>query len=582
MGGFLMAAKSTPSFMYYIVSVLALSSLLAITGLLAVNFWLSRPVNLEGETDRLADVLEDALQDNFVPSRNIARDAALPEFLERDGTETHWSFHSFNVTLPPHVKSETLRDELRKKMSEYFVKLVEEEKQEVTDYERFSLYFDNFAFATVTLIPEKPNTASSYRSDLRNSSQQLADLVEGELASLSLNPPHTRADAMEQQDLNSQWLYTYFSAQLPPGMTLGELKERLESRMTLPDVLFSADVPRDPPVNLLLSIGGKPCVGIACTLVPAPEKPAAPESVSLEGVLDDGITGSEPDESLDEPSGAPDMVVSPVVVPPAPAPATTPPPETPAPASPTKETPAPKAAAPVASPEPQPSASLLPGASVRLAILIDDGGNNRSHGDRILALDNRLTLAILPNTPFAAEIAEEGAQKGFEIMLHMPMETDSPTVQSVPGTVFTRMEKEEIQKLTNAAIDQIPHVVGINNHTGSKFTSDREKMGYVLEVLQSRGLYFIDSVTIHTTVAFDVAREMGVPSGRRDVFLDDSTDLASVRRQFAILLETAQEEGTAIGIGHFQCPATARVLAEEIPKLAEAGIELVHASELMQ
>ena len=580
-----MAAKSTPSFMYYIVSVLVLSSILAITGLLAVNFWLSRPVNLQGETDRLADALEVALRDNFVPAQNIARDASLPEFQEREGTETHWTFHGFNVTLPAHVKSETLKEELRKKMSEYFVKLLEDEKQDVTDYERFSLYFDNFAFATVTLIPEKPATATSYRSDLRNSSQQLADLVEGELASLGLNPPHTRADAMEQEDLNSQWLYTYFSAQLPPGMTLGELIQRLESKMTLPDVLFSTDVPRDPPVSLLLSIGGKPCVGIACALVPAPDMPEALESVSLDGVLDDGITGSEPDESLDTPADAPEMVVSPVVVPPAPAsvpepemPAT----ETPAPAPPTGRTPAPKTVAPEKAPEPQPSASLLPGGSVRLAILIDDGGNNRSHGDRILALDNRLTLAILPNTPFAAEIAEKGAQKGFEIMLHMPMETDSPTVQSVPGTVFTRMEKEEIQKLTNAAIDQIPHVVGINNHTGSKFTSDREKMGYVLEVLQSRGLYFIDSVTIHTTVAFDVAREMGVPSGRRDVFLDDSTDLASVRRQFAILLETAQEEGTAIGIGHFQCPATAKVLAEEIPKLAEAGIALVHASELMQ
>jgi polysaccharide deacetylase 2 family uncharacterized protein YibQ len=238
--------------------------------------------------------------------------------------------------------------------------------------------------------------------------------------------------------------------------------------------------------------------------------------------------------------------------------------------APAAETPAPQAMA------------LPPGGKIRLAVLIDDGGNNSSHGDRILALDSRLTLAILPNTPFAAEIAEEGAEKGFEIMLHMPMETDSETVQSVPGTVFTKMGKEEIQKLTNAAIDQIPHVVGINNHTGSKFTSNREKMDFVLEVLKDRGLYFIDSVTIHTSVAFDAAREMGVPTARRDVFLDDATDIGSVRRQWAILLETAQKHGQAIGIGHFQCPATAKVLAEEIPKLAEAGIELVHASELLQ
>jgi hypothetical protein len=107
-------------------------------------------------------------------------------------------------------------------------------------------------------------------------------------------------------------------------------------------------------------------------------------------------------------------------------------------------------------------------------------------------------------------------------------------------------------------------------------------MGFVMEVLKDRGLYFIDSVTIHTTVAYDAAQEMGVPSSRRDVFLDDSTDIGSVRRQWATLLETTLQHGQAVGIGHFQSPATAKVLAEEIPKLAEAGIELVHASELVQ
>ena len=570
-----MAARSKPSFMYYIVSVLALSSLLAVTGLLAVNFWISRPINLQGETTRLADTLEAELADNFVPAQYVARDPSRLESLDREGIETRWTFHNFTVTLPPHIKSETLKNELRREMSAYFVKLMAEEKQEGTGHERFSLYFDNLAFATVTVVPGAPEAASAYRSDLRNSSLQLADLTEDLLSSFAPELTHTRAEAIEQEDLNALWSYTYFTAQLPPGMTLGEFKERLESRNTFPDATFSTEAERDPAVSLLASIAGKPCVGIACTLAPSLEKPEAPEAVTLEKVLEDGILGSDPDESPETPVDGTDMVVTPVPV----APVESAPLEMPA----LKEVPAPAdVPAPEESPAPQASASIPPGGTARLAILIDDGGNNSAHGDRILALDNRLTLAMLPNTPFAVEIAEQGAQKGFEIMLHMPMETDSETVQSVPGTIYTKMGKDEIQKLTGAALDQIPHVVGINNHTGSKFTTDREKMDFVLELLKDRGLYFIDSVTIHTTVAFEAAREMGVPSARRDVFLDGATDIASVRRQWAILLETTRKQGYAVGIGHFQSPATARVLAEEIPKLAGAGIELVHASELVQ
>ena len=47
-------------------------------------------------------------------------------------------------------------------------------------------------------------------------------------------------------------------------------------------------------------------------------------------------------------------------------------------------------------------------------------------------------------------------------------------------------------------------------------------------------------------------------------------------------MEKTLKNGRAIGIGHFQKPNTAKVLAAEIPRLAEKGITLVHASELVE
>ena len=163
----------------------------------------------------------------------------------------------------------------------------------------------------------------------------------------------------------------------------------------------------------------------------------------------------------------------------------------------------------------------------------------------------------------------------------MPMESHSKKEEAVEGTIFGAMGQKEIQKLVNNALDQYPEVVGINNHTGSKFTENEEKLGFVFEVLKERNLFFIDSFTLNTSIAYEAARKAGIPTARRDVFLDNNADEASIRAQFDELVKQTIAQGSAIGIGHFQKPNTAKVLAVEIPKLKNAGIELVHASELL-
>lgn len=555
-------SSKAPGAAYYIVSFMALASVLIVAAVLAGVFWLSRPVNLEPETNRLADALERVLRDNYVPERNIERGPPAEQSAPRDNIETRWTAHEFTVTLPPELNSEGFKTQLRKDMSIYFVRLTDRERDPENNYDRISLYLDDLPFAELTLIPGKSETAEVYRSDLRNSSIQLANLVAGVLEELPSSRRYARQPAEERADLGALWQYTGFSVALPPGVTPGELKSRLEARNTLPNAVVGTASGQEPDYSLLVSLDGKPCVGVSCTLAPAGDSPR-PEPLSLDAVLSGSIMGSEPEEESKLPSG--EIVETPIAAPPVPAPVAA-------------------IRAPL-NPDPVPPAardSADPAHPARLALIIDDGGYSNSRADQVLALDNRLTLAILPNTPFAVETAERGAALGFEIILHMPMETDSGTEEAVPGTIFTAMGKAEIQELTNKVLDQIPNVAGINNHTGSKFTTNKKKMGFVLEVLKKRGLFFIDSVTIHTSVAHAAAMEMGVPTARRDVFLDNEATEANVRSQFALLLQMARDKGAAIGIGHFQSPATARVLADEIPKLADANIVLVHASELVQ
>jgi polysaccharide deacetylase 2 family uncharacterized protein YibQ len=216
----------------------------------------------------------------------------------------------------------------------------------------------------------------------------------------------------------------------------------------------------------------------------------------------------------------------------------------------------------------------------RVAIVVDDGGYGGPVTEAILILDPRLTLSILPGAPFAAATAQQAAQRGFELMLHMPMESAS-NATGVPGSITTDMSQEALHTATESALAQVPGVAGINNHAGSAFTADETAMRAFLSCLQNQPLYFLDSRTTADSKAFGLAKELRIPSAVRDVFLDNQQDIEYIRRQFDVLVELGKQRGSAIGVCHFR-PVTAEALAELLPRLQAEGVELVHASELAQ
>ena len=234
---------------------------------------------------------------------------------------------------------------------------------------------------------------------------------------------------------------------------------------------------------------------------------------------------------------------------------------------------------------PPPDEKALPPVSPRkrgkgaIVLIIDDLGFDGQPLDRVMKLDPNVNMAILPNGTRAAEFAERLNARGFEILCHLPME---PKGRETPGrnAILTSMTDEEIARMTLENFEAVPHARGVNNHMGSRATTDRRVMAGVLGALP-RGVYFIDSRTTGASVAADVARELSVPTATRHVFLDDLATEAAVRRQLENLVDAARERGVAVGIGH-PYPVTLRVLAEEIPELKQRGIRLLRASEVVR
>ena len=220
-----------------------------------------------------------------------------------------------------------------------------------------------------------------------------------------------------------------------------------------------------------------------------------------------------------------------------------------------------------------------PRSSRRLAIIIDDMGNDRAEDDAVIALRYPLTISVLPHLPLSSQLADEAAHRGDEVMLHLPMQPDSETTPHEAVELRPGMPAKEVRSVLAGMLETVPHASGVNNHEGSKATADPQLMDALMPALRERGLFFIDSRTTASTVAYDTARRYGVRAASRKVFLDDSLDERAIKEQIDLAVKDADRDGQAIAIGHPH-PQTIAVLREMLPRLQERGIQLVFASDL--
>ena len=218
----------------------------------------------------------------------------------------------------------------------------------------------------------------------------------------------------------------------------------------------------------------------------------------------------------------------------------------------------------------------------RVAIIIDDLGNNLALGLQAVDLPGALTYSVLPGLAHSRTLARAAHAAGKEVMLHLPMQSADGRPLG-PGALYAAMQRDRFTDVVRDSLAAVPHVAGVNNHMGSLLTRDRTAMGWLMDELACHGsseLYFVDSRTDIATVAQRVAGEAGLRHTRRDVFLDNDADPAAIRRQLDRLLAQARRRGSAVAIGH-PYPETLAVLAESLAQWDHQAIELVPVSRLV-
>jgi uncharacterized protein len=219
--------------------------------------------------------------------------------------------------------------------------------------------------------------------------------------------------------------------------------------------------------------------------------------------------------------------------------------------------------------------------SAKVAIIIDDIGYSEDDIDFLSDVDFPLTASIFPGYKYSAKLAKKAYEKGFEVIIHMPMQSIKK-LDPGPGAIYVDMSDEKIKQVIKTNIASVPYAVGSNNHMGSLITQDYRCMKIIINELKNEGMLFIDSLVVGNSVCGDVAVELGMPIIKRNIFLDNIDKKEYIIKQLHKLIKIALKKGKAIAIGHINRRYTLEAIREMIPVMKQKGIVFCYVSELAE
>ena len=191
-----------------------------------------------------------------------------------------------------------------------------------------------------------------------------------------------------------------------------------------------------------------------------------------------------------------------------------------------------------------------------IALVIDDLGVIEELSQRAVdELPPEITMSFLPYGDSTLELAVQAREENHEIMIHLPMEALANREGEYPdpgeNALTSELSDKEITELVQENLFSLKSIaVGINNHMGSKFTADLDKMKLVMKAIEKEQLFFLDSLTTNQSVGRKAAQGLNIPFVARDIFIDHVKDKQAIRQQLDKLTEQALKRGYAIGIGH--------------------------------
>ena len=238
----------------------------------------------------------------------------------------------------------------------------------------------------------------------------------------------------------------------------------------------------------------------------------------------------------------------------------------------------------------------------RIAVVIDDFGltyPKDQPDEDWMSIPWPVTFAVMPVSPRTTKAALRVKEAGHELIIHFPF--DKYLKLDLPKDRVSAGDMKKVKELLDKAFAQIPAPKGLNTHQSYRATMNRPMMQAFMGLFKPRGIYFLDSHVSPKSVAYDEARQAGIPAAVNSVFLDGghepkgrrsrdpkvlagavAQDKVLCKRYLRLTAGLARKNGHAVAIGHHYFHGTYQCLREEVPRLQAEGFEFVFASQLAQ
>lgn len=219
----------------------------------------------------------------------------------------------------------------------------------------------------------------------------------------------------------------------------------------------------------------------------------------------------------------------------------------------------------------------------RVAIIINGiGADWDATAEAMLAFEQPITWGVLPGLRSSKEIANAARSRGIEVLLSLPMEPSGyPRVNPGPDAITVDLTAAEVRSRMRRALSSVGEVEGIVSYMGAMATTDADLLRVVLDEVNRRDLFFVDSRSTEQSRVSEVARQLGVRAIASTLFIDDEDmSQAEVARRLARLMDAAVKDGQVVAVGHCY-PQTLAALSAARPEFATRGLELVPVSKLV-
>lgn len=217
----------------------------------------------------------------------------------------------------------------------------------------------------------------------------------------------------------------------------------------------------------------------------------------------------------------------------------------------------------------------------KIALIFEGLGGTLKDLKEIQILNVPATLSIIPGLKFSKNIANIGLRYGFSIFINIPLQDYAGSGRDSRYQVLTvSLTDREILSLLRYQLNEIRSAIGVNNFTGDFITENKYFMHVVLRSVKQKGLIFVDSRSSSQSVAYDVARDMGLTCGYNEGFLDANDDVMAIERTVDELVEKAKIKGKIIVVAHCK-KNTMSVLRRRIPALRQK-IEFITMKEYFE